>query len=37
MGVARLNFGGACRAGIDNGGGAVASDMGGAAALLTGR
>lgn len=37
MGVARLNFGGGWRAGMDSGGIAAMFDMGGAAALLTGR
>lgn len=37
MGVARLSFGGAWRAGMDNGGTAASFVIGGAAALLTGR
>lgn len=37
MGVARLSFGGCCLCGMDSGGIAEFSDMGGAAALLTGR
>ena len=37
MGVARLSFGGCCLCGMESGGIAEFSDMGGAAALLTGR
>lgn len=37
MGVARLSFGGACLVGMESGGMAGLFNMGGAAALLTGR
>lgn len=37
MGVAKDSFGGCCLVGMDNGGSAEFSDIGGAAALFTGR